>query len=138
MDCKDRIKFVGREFLNKPGFHSGSNIYCSISQEFYSSKCDSKYPDYLEVEFNIFDCSRAITLTFDTDNKEDRENSIYKVNTMIDVLTKFRDGMITEFKAWEEIERLKEEEKKLKKDKDTDSKIGKSLDELKDDYGFKV
>lgn len=77
----DRL-YYKREFLNKEGHGSHAHILAHI--ELYD-----KY--YLSGEFSISDCSRIATLEFSYNGQaESLENSMYKLDLLIDTLKEFR------------------------------------------------
>ena len=72
-----------RVFLNRPGQHSVAAIYAAVDKGTYTLK--------------MSDCDRSITISIDGYDEEGRENSLFKVNTMIGVLTDFRDALLKDF-----------------------------------------
>lgn len=76
----------GRALLNLPGHQSTAAIVAEIDGEGSVS-----YPDYT---FQISDCTRSIDLDLDFRNAEERENNLYKLDTMISVLKEFRKGVV--------------------------------------------
>lgn len=73
-----------RRFLNKNGYHSVAAICCTISKGnggFY----------FIDVEFNISDCNRVITLDLNTNSEADLDNNIFKMQQLIDACTNVRD-----------------------------------------------
>lgn len=72
-----------RVFLNKPGEHSVAAIYAAVEKGTYTLK--------------MSDCDRSITFSIDAYDNEGRENSLFKVNTMIEVLTDFRTALLKDF-----------------------------------------
>jgi hypothetical protein len=105
--------YSDRQFLNQPGYNGMANIIANIERVKYDN---SKFPEYLSIDFGIADCTRQITLTFDCDTPEERQNSLYKANKMVEMLTNFRDALASEFENWEDIEILKKEAKEKEKE----------------------
>jgi hypothetical protein len=85
---KDKIVFARQAFLNLPGHNSTAAIVASITQGELNEHEDNQTVD---VELHISDCNRTISFDFDLYNKAERENALYKVETIISVLTEFRD-----------------------------------------------
>ena len=113
---KNKIIFSKREFLNLPGHHSMANIVTDIKK--YNGD-EEKGERWIDIHVGIADCNRSISLAFDYEDKEGRENSLHKVDTLINVLTEFREALEKEMKYQNRLERrrkrLKEEEEKKKK-----------------------
>ena len=105
MKEKDKVKwdtkleFVDRRFLNKSNYHSTSSVVGKISGEEYNSR------PYCE--FFISDCTRTISLDMDSDDLADLENSIFKMEQLIEVAHKMKVAM----------KKLKPYLKKLEKEK---------------------
>ena len=86
---QNTTRYYIREFINKPGYHSTGHIFA------YIDKTDIKRNQPGDVSFNLGDCSRQISLSFDLYDAESRENSLYKIDLLIKALREFR----TAFKA---------------------------------------
>lgn len=69
-----------RLFLNKPGFHSVGAIY---------AKTDGKGNN----ELILSDCNHTVSFSVGVYDEEDRENTLFKLRRMIDVLTEFRKAV---------------------------------------------
>lgn len=57
----------------------------------------------LEIDFEdtwgtvkISDCNRAVSLSFDFSNKKEKDNSIFKINTLVSELTKLKQKIDTD------------------------------------------
>lgn len=46
---------------------------------------------YINGSFCISDCSRKVSLDFDTYDEEDRKNVMYKIDTLINALVEYRN-----------------------------------------------
>lgn len=46
--------------------------------------------DYLDVSLRIADCRQEISLYFDLETQEERENSLYKIRILAEVINEFR------------------------------------------------
>ncbi len=73
-----------RSLLNLPGMHSVASIVGEVDLA----------DEYLTTVCSISDCSRVIHLEFAYGTNDDRENNLYKIDTMIDVLRQFRKGVV--------------------------------------------
>lgn len=119
MENKDKVIFSKREFLNLPGHHSMANIVTSITKE--RDDDVEKGNRWVDIHLGIADCSRTISLVIDYYTKEDRQNALHKVDTMINTLTEFREALEKELKYQNRLEcrrnRLEEEKKKAEEAK---------------------
>lgn len=113
---KNNVVFCRREFLNMPGHETHANIVTDITLS--NPSWDIKDSDYRRVYINlgISDCKDIVSLNLDidTDYDTDRENAIYKVSTLIDVLTDFREALIKECAIQKELSDKRKEKERLK------------------------
>ena len=79
--------------LNLPDFHTYANIHISIKGQLNSS--DSYRGGY---NITISDCSNQINIHGGITTPVKRNNAIYKMDTMINELSKARDYLIEECK----------------------------------------
>lgn len=94
--------FGGRAFLNRPGHHGVAGIVAEV-QDTSRWKEDRKYSEWdaePHTTLELSDCSRVITLSIDWADAADRRNSLQKVDTLIKVLTAFREGLEVEQKRY--------------------------------------
>ena len=99
--------FSNRAFLNKEGNHSNASICTNIEKASYDG--DSFYGIY-----KLSDCSRTVEISIDISTLAGLDNTVYKLNKIIDITKQFK-GAIKKLKpqiaAHEEnikAERLKE------------------------------
>jgi len=83
---KEDIIFSRKEFLNLAGQESMANIVCHITKQ-HTQGDGSYYPD---ITLSVADCDRKVSMYLDLEDEYDIENSMHKVDTLIDVLTEFR------------------------------------------------
>lgn len=86
-----------RRFLNRPGHHAGAHVMAVVPDSSSCTKegCDHRWCS--DPELRIADCSSVISLEFDRDTASDRRNSLYKLDVLIDTLTRFRAALEVEF-----------------------------------------
>lgn len=77
----------GRALLNLPGHHSTAAIVAEINTPSNSER-------YAYAHVTISDCSRTISLEFSPGDESQHVNDLHKVDVMIDVLRKFRRGLV--------------------------------------------
>ena len=102
-----KLEFVERRFLNKSNYHSTASVVGKISGEEYSSRA--------YCEFYISNCDRTLSLSIDSDNKEDLENSIFKMEQLIEGASKMKEAL-EKLKPY--IKKVEEEELRKKKEKE--------------------
>jgi len=113
---KDNVVFCRREFLNLPGHETHANIVTDITLSTSSWRNSDNYRTCY-VNLGISDCKDIVSLNLDisTDEDADRDNAIYKVSTLIDVLTEFKEALIKECALQKELsDKRKEQELKNK------------------------
>lgn len=99
-----------RRFLNKNGHHSVAAISVTVNhekEEFYFSP--------IEVEFSISDCTRKISLNIDTETEDKLNNSLFKLQQIIEVCQNAKDCLESArgiVKEHEENERKRREQAK--------------------------
>lgn len=83
---KDKTKLLheSKVFLNKKGFHSDANILTRVNI------CERETSAYTDTDLSIKDCHYKINLNIELDNKNNYDNTIYKLDKLISELTKFR------------------------------------------------
>ncbi len=110
-----RARVNERTLLNFPGFHGGAFVYAYVEdtseldlrrRPSCSSDCEGcheNFEPYTVLE--IADCSDVISLGFDIDTAEGRENSLHKLETLQAALRVFREALVAEFEPYDERER---------------------------------
>ena len=79
---KEKILFAKGALLNKAGHNSTAAISASVI---------NNYGENPSIDLQITDCYRAITFDFSVHDAAD--NSLYKLDTLIGILTDFRDAV---------------------------------------------
>jgi hypothetical protein len=102
-----------RRFLNLPGFHGGAYVvaYVEDTSERPIAKRDlfgSRSRRYVNPEpriiLEIADCAERINLELEVDTDLRLENSLYKVDRLIEALAELRDGLVAEAALYRERE----------------------------------
>ena len=106
-----RARINERTLLNLPGFHGGAYVYVyvedtsrrDLTSEPYCEEDCSCCPRNFEphTALEITDCSRTISLEFDIDTPEGRENSLHKLDTLEIAIRVFRDALDAEFEPYD-------------------------------------
>jgi hypothetical protein len=117
---KEDVIFERKEFLNLPGHNGMANVVASIVRTSWqeSKTNDEGKPLHHNVEYKLdfADCDRRISMEVDDYDQYSRDNALHKVDTLIDVLTDFRETLVKELKYQKRLERRRKrheaEEKK--------------------------
>jgi hypothetical protein len=89
--------------LNRPGLYG--DAYVRVFVEDTTARRRRRGPDP-QLVMQIADCTNTINLEFSLKTAQLRENSLFKVNTLVGALHRFRDGLAAEAKLATERERL--------------------------------
>ena len=117
---KTDVIFERKEFLNLAGHNGMANIVTQIIKSPWGD--DDELNRSIDVKLDFADCSRVISMDIETHDDYSRENSIHKVDVLIDVLSEFREALVKELKYQARLEkkiaRKKAEEEVKEKEKD--------------------
>jgi hypothetical protein len=99
-----------RRFLNLPGFHGGA--YVVVYVEDTTARAATAHTDgegrHWDVNptpriiLEIADCSDRINLEFEVHSDHHVENSLHKVDVLLEALTEFRSGLVEEARLYRE------------------------------------
>ena len=88
----DKQIFQNRAFLNKEGFHSNANIVTYIEEYDYNGKNEKKKVKEYYAGYKMMDCSEAISISIDLDDIKQLENTLFKLDKIIEITKEFRDS----------------------------------------------
>lgn len=114
MSKSDKSALYIREFLNKESWHSSGNILFEVPK--LDARKKDSYPD--EATITITDCSRSISLDLGWYDEEELENSLYKLNLLVDGLIKFRKEYINQSERARKIAKKRDKNEKARKLRD--------------------
>lgn len=77
--------------LNLPDFDGGAHVHC-----FVEDTSQRRRRGHVRIKLRIADCVHAANLEFSLDSPESRQNALYKANTLIAALNRFRDALAEE------------------------------------------
>lgn len=106
-----RYRVAVREFLNLPGWHGNAYVVAEVVDTSRASVAEG-LPVLPRTRLNIADCSNECRFEFDLHTLAGQENSLHKVETLIDALQRFREGLIAEIDLCNERTLTKKKEKK--------------------------
>jgi hypothetical protein len=81
--------------LNRPAFDGGAHVSVFVEDTSGRRLRRRRLPSP-QLKFQISDCVSEINLEFSVDSAELRENSLYKIETLIVALERFRAGLAAE------------------------------------------
>jgi hypothetical protein len=99
----DAARIDERTLLNLPDFDGGAHVRCFVEDTSAARKRRDA-----RIKLRITDCCNQIHLEFSLGSAEARENALYKANTLIGALNRFRDALAEEAALAERRTRRKE------------------------------
>ena len=81
-----------RTRLNRPAFDGGAHVRVFVED---TSSRRGRLPSP-RLRLRIADCTNQINLEFSVDSADLRENSLFKIETLIAALERFRAGLVAE------------------------------------------
>jgi hypothetical protein len=84
-----------RTLLNRPAFDGGAHVRVYV-EDTSNRKLRRRRLPSPRLKLRIADCVNEINLEFSVDTAELRENSLYKIETLIAALEQFRSGLTAE------------------------------------------
>jgi hypothetical protein len=80
--------------LNRPEFDGGAHVRTFVEDTTYKRR--RRHLPSPRLKLRIADCVNEIHLEFSVDSAAGRENSLYKIETLISALERFRSGLAAE------------------------------------------
>ena len=87
--------------LNRPGLYGDAFVRVFVGDTAARRRRRDRDP---QLVLQIADCTNTINLEFSLDTAQLRENSLFKVDTLLDALNRFRDGLAAEAELAEQRE----------------------------------
>jgi hypothetical protein len=81
--------------LNRPGYHAGAYVHVFVEDTSRRRVRGDRYPSPRFL-LEIADCTNHIRLEFDVESAGSRENSLFKIATLIGSLERFQAGLQAE------------------------------------------
>jgi hypothetical protein len=94
-----------RTRLNLPGLYGDAYVRVFVEDTSRRKVRLRRVPPHPRLKLRIADCVNVVNLEFDVGSAELRENSLYKINTLLNALHRFRDGLAAEAELIEQRER---------------------------------
>jgi hypothetical protein len=97
------VRVDERTRLNRPGFYGDAYVRVFV-EDSTNRKWRRRIPEP-RIRLRITDCTNQINLEFSLATPEHRENSLYKVDTLLGALRRFRDALDAEAELYAHRER---------------------------------
>jgi hypothetical protein len=94
--------------LNRPEFDGGAHVRVFV-EDTSAHRVRRRQLPSPRLKLRITDCANQIHLEFSVDSFESRENSLHKIQTLIEALTEFRAGLAAEAELRATRERARKE-----------------------------
>jgi hypothetical protein len=90
--------------LNRPGHFADAHIRAYVEDTSGRTLRRWRSPPAPRIELEITDCINEIHLEFDLSTPAGRENSLFKIDTLLDALAAFRSAVAAEAELYEQRE----------------------------------
>ena len=96
-----------RLVLNRHKFDGGAYVRVFVEDTSGRKRRFRHTPPSPRLRLQVADCAHEVNLEFSVDSAELRENALFKIDTLLGALTRFRDGLAAEAElhAQRELER---------------------------------
>jgi hypothetical protein len=82
--------------LNRPKFDGGAYVRVFVEDTSGRKRRFRHTPPSPRLRLRVADCAHEVNLEFSVDSVELRENSLFKLDTLLGALGRFRDGLTAE------------------------------------------
>ena len=93
------VRLDEQTLLNRPGYFGGAYVHVLVEDTSAADRRPRRRRDAIptpRIALEIADCTETINLEFDLTSPGDRENSLFKVDTLLTALHRFRDALAAE------------------------------------------
>jgi hypothetical protein len=105
---RGRSRVDEQTLLNRPGYYAGAYVRVFV-EDTSDRRQNGKRPPEPRLRLPIADCTNVINLEFALTTPGERENSLFKINTLIAALHRFRDGLDAEADLYEQRDSTRKE-----------------------------
>ena len=81
--------------LNRPGLHGDAYVRVYVGDT-SNERVRRGVPPHPHLKLRIADCTNVIVLEFELTDAQLRENSLFKIDTLLGALTRFRQALAAE------------------------------------------
>ena len=90
------VRVAERTLLNRPDFDGGAHVRVFVEDTSARKPRWRRHPPTPRIRLRIADCTNEISLEFSVESVELRENSLFKIETLLGALHRFRDALAAE------------------------------------------
>jgi hypothetical protein len=101
-----RARVDEHTLLNRPDFDGGAYVRAFVEDTSGRKLRWRKLPPSPRLRLRIADCVNEISLEFSVESAELRDNALFKLDTLIGALERFRAGLVAEAELFVEREAL--------------------------------
>ena len=85
-----------RLILNRPKFDGGASVQVFVEDTSGRKRRVRRTLPSPKLRLRLTDCAREVSLEFSVDSAELRDNALFKIETLLGALTRFREGLVAE------------------------------------------
>ena len=85
-----------RTLLNRPQFDGGAHVRAFVEDTSRRKTRWRRHPPTPRIRLRLADCMNEISLEFSVESAELRENALFKIETLLGALHRFRDALAAE------------------------------------------
>jgi hypothetical protein len=93
-----------RVVLNRPKFDGGAYARVFVEDTSRRTRRFRSTPPSPRLRLRVADCAHQVNLEFSVETAELRENALFKIDTLLEALTRFRHGLAAEAELYAERE----------------------------------
>jgi hypothetical protein len=82
--------------LNRPRFDGGAHVRVFVEDTSGRTRRFRRTPPSPRLRFRVADCENVVNLEFSLESEELRENALFKIDTLLGALGRFRAGLAAE------------------------------------------
>ena len=90
------VRVDERTLLNRPQFDGGAHVRVFVEDTSGRKQRWRRHPPSPRIRLRIADCVNEIALEFCLESAELRENSLFKIDTLLGALGRFREALAAE------------------------------------------
>jgi hypothetical protein len=94
--ARRRARVDERTLLNRPAFDGGAHVRVYVEDTSNRRRLRRRRLPSPRLKLRIADCVNRVNLEFSVDTPDLRENALYKIETLIAALERFRAGLAAE------------------------------------------
>lgn len=94
-----------RLVLNRPKFDGGAYVRVFVEDTSRRTSRSRRTPPSPRLRLRVADCAHEVNLEFSVESPELRENALFKIETLLGALGRFRDGLAAESELYAQRER---------------------------------